>query len=127
METKINKIQMERVRRSCGFANGIDVDSNGSRGGLCLAWRSNATITLQNFSKRHIDMIIEDSDDGKNGDIQAQDRDESWNLLKSLCSNEELPWIVCGDFNEIMYGFEKKGGLPRDERRMEAFQNVLED
>ncbi|KAA3478990.1 reverse transcriptase [Gossypium australe] len=26
-----------------------------------------------------------------------------------------------------MYGFEKKGGLPREEKRMEAFRNVLED
>ncbi|KAA3480050.1 LINE-1 reverse transcriptase isogeny [Gossypium australe] len=26
-----------------------------------------------------------------------------------------------------MYGFEKRGGLPRDERRMEVFRNVLED
>lgn len=35
--------------------------------------------------------------------------------------------MVCGDFNEILYGFEKKGGLPREERRMEAFRTVLED
>lgn len=26
-----------------------------------------------------------------------------------------------------MYSFEKKGGLPRDERRIEVFRNVLED
>ncbi|KAA3478658.1 reverse transcriptase [Gossypium australe] len=71
IETKINKNQMEKVRRSCGFHYGIDVDSIGSRGGLSLAWR--------------------------------------------------------GDFNEILYGFEKKGGLPREERRMKAFRKVLED
>ncbi|KAA3486342.1 reverse transcriptase [Gossypium australe] len=29
------------------------------------------------------------------------------------------------DFNEIMYDFEKKGGVPRDERRMEVFREVL--
>ncbi|MBA0551047.1 hypothetical protein Golob_021950 [Gossypium lobatum] len=44
---------MERVRQSCGFANGIDVDSNGSRRRLCLAWRGDVTITLQSFSKRN--------------------------------------------------------------------------
>lgn len=26
-----------------------------------------------------------------------------------------------------MYGFEKNGGLPREERQMEAFQKALED
>lgn len=70
METKINIIQIERVRRSCSLGNGIDVDPDGSRGGLCLAWRGDATITLQNFSKRHIDVLIEDTDNGKNRDIQ---------------------------------------------------------
>ncbi|MBA0823890.1 hypothetical protein Goarm_020584 [Gossypium armourianum] len=65
MKKKINKVQMERVQRSCGFANGIDVDPNGSKAGLCLAWRGDATIMLQNFSKRHIDVIIKDPDDRK--------------------------------------------------------------
>ncbi|KAA3479307.1 hypothetical protein EPI10_019832 [Gossypium australe] len=31
---------MERARRSCGFTNGIDVGSEDTRGGLCLAWRN---------------------------------------------------------------------------------------
>ncbi|MBA0752990.1 hypothetical protein Gogos_020827, partial [Gossypium gossypioides] len=35
--------------------------------------------------------------------------------------------MVCGNFNEILYGFEKRGGLPRGEGRMEAFRMVLED
>ncbi|KAA3472860.1 reverse transcriptase [Gossypium australe] len=41
--------------------------------------------------------------------------------------NRGFLWFVCGDFNEIMYGFEKKGGIPRDERRMEVFREVLAD
>lgn len=35
--------------------------------------------------------------------------------------------MVCEDFNEIEYGFEKKGGLPREEGRMKVFRKVLED
>ncbi|MBA0688519.1 hypothetical protein Goari_006298, partial [Gossypium aridum] len=68
METKICKNQMERIRYSCGYVNGIEVDQE-----------------------------------------------------------EKFPWFVCGDFNEILYGYEKKGGVPKDERRMELFRNVLTD
>ncbi|MBA0754246.1 hypothetical protein Gogos_020267 [Gossypium gossypioides] len=35
--------------------------------------------------------------------------------------------MVCGDFNEILYGFEKRGDLSRENGRMEAFRKVLED
>ncbi|KAA3465117.1 reverse transcriptase [Gossypium australe] len=61
------------------------------------------------------------------GSPYAHDKDESWNLLRSLKQNNDIPWFVSGDFNEVMYGFEKKGGLPREERRMEAFRSALED
>lgn len=32
-----------------------------------------------------------------------------------------------GDVNEILYYFEKIGGMLREERKMEAFGEVLED
>lgn len=35
--------------------------------------------------------------------------------------------MVGGDFNEVLYSFEKKGGGPQDENRMEAFKMVLEE
>ncbi|KAA3472522.1 Exo_endo_phos domain-containing protein [Gossypium australe] len=37
------------------------------------------------------------------------------------------PWLVCGNFNEIVYSFEKNGGVPRGEKRMEAFQTVFDE
>lgn len=38
-----------------------------------------------------------------------------------------MPWLVCGDFNEILYSYEKVGGTPREERIMLDFRNVLEE
>ncbi|KAH1047382.1 hypothetical protein J1N35_038166 [Gossypium stocksii] len=40
---------------------------------------------------------------------------------------EADPISTKGDFNKTMYGFGKNGGLPRDERKMENFRNVLAD
>lgn len=115
METKLYRNRMERIRHRCGFANGIEVDSEGTRGGLCLAWQNDINITLQNFSKRHIDVMVADDErdtswrlTGFYGSPYAHDREDSWAVLKSLWKNEKIPWFVCGDFNEIMYGFEKK-------------------
>lgn len=38
-----------------------------------------------------------------------------------------MPWMVVGDFNEIMYSFEKKGGRLRNEQNMARFRAVLVD
>ncbi|XP_040956135.1 uncharacterized protein [Gossypium hirsutum] len=134
METKLNKNGMEKVRRSCGFQFGIDVDSIGSKGGLSQSWLGKVNITLRSFSNRHIDVFVEEGEVGKiwrltgfYGSPYSQDRNAAWNLLRQLRNQGDYPWLVCGDFNEILYGFEKKGGLPREERRMEAFRQVLDD
>lgn len=60
------------------------------------------------------------------GTPYAQDRVDSWSTLKNLHREEDTPWLVCRDFNEILFDFEKKGGLPREEKRMELFREALD-
>lgn len=59
---KLFKIQMERVQQRCGFVSGIKVNSEGTKGGLCLAWQNAIHISLQMFSKRHIDVVVKDNE-----------------------------------------------------------------
>lgn len=35
--------------------------------------------------------------------------------------------MIIGDFNEIAFSFEKRGGLPWCERQMRSFRSALED
>lgn len=60
------------------------------------------------------------------GTPYAHDREDSWGVLKNLFNGNNIPWLICGDFNEVMCSFENKGGLPRDEKRMELFRKALE-
>lgn len=66
METKLSKKKMEFTHRRCGFVNATEVESEGTRGGLCLAWRIDIEVMLSSYSKRHIDMIVEDKEKGVN-------------------------------------------------------------
>lgn len=61
IKTKLYKSYIEKVRFMCGFSHGIKIDLEGTRG-LCLAWRNETSVTLQSFSKRHIDVMINDSE-----------------------------------------------------------------
>lgn len=38
-----------------------------------------------------------------------------------------IPWLLMGDFNEILYNHEKEGGNPRPRRYMQEFQECLHD
>lgn len=53
METTIGRSQMEKVQRIYGFFNGIEVESIGSKGRLCLVWNGDISVSLQSFSTRH--------------------------------------------------------------------------
>ncbi|GMI65482.1 hypothetical protein HRI_000217500 [Hibiscus trionum] len=125
---------MAKVRRSYGFPNGIDVSARGRSGGLSLGWKGNSSVSLQSFSVRHIDMVIEDNETSASwrftGFYRAPEerhRAAAWDLLRRLSAMNDLPWLVMGDFNEILYSFEKEGGLLRNERQMEGFRNALSD
>ncbi|MFQ6669008.1 hypothetical protein Gotur_034431 [Gossypium turneri] len=51
----------------------------------------------------------------------------TWEMLRNLSRSQGLSWMVCGDFNEIFYSFKKVGGIPREEKRMAAFRDVLDE
>ncbi|KAA3459982.1 reverse transcriptase [Gossypium australe] len=133
METKIDKKRMEKVRRSCGFLNGVDFEAEGMRGGLCLAWKEEIIVTLRSFSKNHIDVMVKEENTNEEwrftgfyGSPYVNNKNGSWNLLQKLGEDQTHLWLVSGDFNEIMYSFEKSGGIPREERKIEAFRETLE-
>ncbi|KAH1032171.1 hypothetical protein J1N35_044345 [Gossypium stocksii] len=69
--------------------------------GLSLGWKWNSLIRLKKYSSYHIDV--------------------------ELGHNQMIPWLVVGDFNEIMNSFEKKGGRLRSECQMSDFHDVLDD
>ncbi|KAL5756462.1 hypothetical protein ACOSQ2_021208 [Xanthoceras sorbifolium] len=59
------------------------------------------------------------------GDPKQVSREQSWILLRRLAGMDNLPWIIGGDFNEIMWGNEKMGGLFRNGAAMDNFREAI--
>lgn len=60
------------------------------------------------------------------GNLDTSLRCDSWRLLSSLSNEFDLPWLVIGDFNEIMCASEKKGGAKRSNTQMLRFKNTVD-
>lgn len=61
MKTKLCSIQIEHVRRRCGFNFGIDVLVYGIRGGLYFGWHDEIKISLRRYSNKYITVdVLED-------------------------------------------------------------------
>ena len=132
MEKKLEKILMERIGRKMQFKNIFVVPRVNMGGGLTLLWREEIKLDIQTYSDCHIEAFINHGMDnawritGFYGDSDTASRENSWSLLRALSHRSNYPWVAMGDFNEIILGEEKRGGLDRPEAQMQSFRDALD-
>ena len=54
-------------------------------------------------------------------------KQQCFGKVAQLASNIRNPWMVIGDFNEILLASEKVGGTPVDYRRIARFAEWVQD
>ena len=90
------------------------------------------TVTIQKFSNYHIDTIIKE--DGKDpwrmsfiyGEPNMSLMYWTWDLMKEIRSDTDLPWVCMGDFNEILRREEQLEPHNREEYLMEGFREAVD-
>ncbi|XP_019151047.1 PREDICTED: uncharacterized protein LOC109147845 [Ipomoea nil] len=133
METKVARDHAERLRVTMGFEGLFYVDNDGLSGGLALLWRKNNTARLLSYAKNYIDIEVTMTGYPRwrmtcyYGFSERSRRAESWNVLRTLAAKSNLPWIVMGDFNDLLYQYEKRGGNPHPNSLLRGFGDTLED
>ncbi|XP_019181689.1 PREDICTED: uncharacterized protein LOC109176754 [Ipomoea nil] len=133
METKVNRDHAERLRVKLGFEGLFNVDNDGLSGGLALLWRTNNTARLIGYSKNHIDIEVDIPGfdrwmmTGFYGFPKRPQRREPWDLIRSLASKSELPWVIIGDFNDLLFQCEKRGGNPHPDSLLRGFRETIEE
>lgn len=98
-----------------GFRNGLAVERIGYRGGLLLSWNDEVDATIQSFSKGHVDALVKMPGNtiwrftGVYGEPRQNFSTHFWSLIRILHSVSRIPWLLGGDFNEILKAEEKNG------------------
>ncbi|CAH9106024.1 unnamed protein product, partial [Cuscuta epithymum] len=132
METFSNKLKLEEVTRKVGLTSCFAVDNIGHRGGLGLLWGDGVIIQVREASSHFIDAVVQLEVGapqwrftGFYGCPERSRRRESWDLLKSLSTRSDLPWLVMGDFNDLMFADEKRGRIPHPPWLLRGFREAV--
>lgn len=115
METLIHDSKTRGFRFIFPLYNVLVINSVGRAGDLLLFWKKDCDLTVENFSRNHINFLVKE--DGGNvwrgtgiyGWPTQQEKFRTWALLRSLQSYQRRPWVCFGDFNEVLYAYEKAG------------------
>ena len=116
-ETWADKARLKVLKNTLLFDEMFVVPRINRGGGLVLFWKNSIKVSVKTSSRNHIDSIIGEGSVGAwrftgfYGEPVTHMRHESWELLQSLNRSFNLPWLVAGDFNEIISNSEKKGGI----------------
>ena len=49
-----------------------------------------------------------------------------WGNLANVASLHQLPWLMLGDYNELLSSHDKLGGNPLNPRRVQLFKEYLD-
>ncbi|KAK1366627.1 hypothetical protein POM88_042188 [Heracleum sosnowskyi] len=126
----------ENIEKLCGklkFDGFIAVDPQRKSGGIALFWKIAGAVNIMSLSTSHIDVTISrpGSSDwrltGIYGEPARSQRFKTWELLKNLSRDANLPWCLVGDFNNVISQAEKRGGPSYPDHLIEGFKDCLHE
>lgn len=133
-ETRMVRDRIEWLRWKLEMPHMVVKDCNGKGGGLALFWKRGVDVKLTGFvSRYHIDTEITEQDGfvwrftGVYGEPKTEEKDKTWQLMRTLKHQNNNPWLCAGDFNEILHSWEKEGGPNRSQSCLDKFKMTLED
>jgi hypothetical protein len=133
VETCISGQCAASVSMALGFDRVIRSDVMGFSGGIWLLWNSaQVQLDVLTVSNQFIHASVQVNSSNSFWIFYAiyaspsfESRLELWDHLASYAATHSLPWLVAGNFNEILSSNEKFNTTPASQRRMSTFRNCL--
>ncbi|BFG33690.1 hypothetical protein CerSpe_199640 [Prunus speciosa] len=130
-EPRISGKKALSVVKSLGFPCYEIVEANGFSGGLWLLW-NDAKVCVDVIGTTDQSIIICVSWPGQASWLFSaiyaspcsKKRDQLWEYLQFVAGCHQMPWLLAGDFNEMLHIDEKLGGVPHN--RIKGFKSWVD-
>ena len=131
-ETKQKNGYMFGLKDTLGYDKVFTVEPLGLSGGWAVFWKGCYKVEVLFSDKRIIDLRIELGSllfylSCVYGDPVREMRQLVWDKLISIGLTRDSPWLLIGDFNELMNNNEKLGGALRNDSTFWDFRNMAEN
>ena len=132
LETQVERTRVESLAGSIGFTNSFAVSSSGRSGGLGIFWNEEIKLEVLGYSEYHIDVSVEQMVETKTritfvyGEAQTSERYKTWDMLHGIAGTSNEPWVVIGDFNEVLHAHEHDGIGQRSQAQMDSFRDAID-
>ncbi|GLT65819.1 hypothetical protein SLA2020_382260 [Shorea laevis] len=139
LETKLAGEAAQAVVTKCGFSRSHVVESDGQAGGLWLLWNEeDVFIDVVSSTAQAIHAIVKVRFhpifskfhwflSGVYGRPQFELRMQLWDELRKVAQHFTGPWLVIGDFNDVLDQAEKFGGAPVNQTRIKAYLECMNE
>ena len=132
IEPRIAEARAQGVIDTLPYSHSSRVDPAGFSGDIWLLWneRPSFSVEIITCSEHSIHALIKVHSPSLSFLFTAVYAPPQFNrrkhYLQNLAVNISLPWLLLGDFNDMISEEEKLGGLPVNRTRMMAFRNCLD-
>ena len=136
IEPRIAEARAQGVIDTLPYSHSSRVDPVGFSGGIWLLWNEGLSFSVEiiTCSEHIIHALIKVHSPSLSflftavyAPPQFNKCKPFWDYLQNLTVNISLPWLLLGDFNDMISEEEKLGGLLVNRTRMMAFRNCLEN
>ena len=130
METKNEDEFIKLKLQSLHFIHYFSIPPIGLSGGLSLFWNDDTDITILESSPNLVDTRVVHKGvttfvSFVYGAPATEDRTAYWQKLTTVGQGRDSPWLLTGDFNDILNNAEKVGGPVRFEGSFTAFRSFV--
>lgn len=130
METKQKDEEVYKMYKGTDFKNHYTVPPEGLSGGLALSWKDSVQLEVLYSSANVIDTKIVFNKKSFHvsyiyGAPSKQDRPRFWEVMADIGVQRTTPWLLTGDFNDLLDNSEKVAGPLRWGGSFLSFRNFV--